>query len=138
MGSSPPPLLLPMMIKRNSGFTLVELMIAAYLLLVGICGVILLFINSMSSTESSWDTTTAVTTAENVLEEMQNKNSLTEIVETDWNAWANTNNLLSLPQQEIKTVYGDLADNPLSINVIVSWQRKNGIKTISLETKLAR
>ena len=92
----------------------------------------------MSSTESSWDTTTAVTTAENVLEEMQNKNSLTEIVETDWNAWANTNNLLSLPQQEIKTVYGDLADNPLSINVIVSWQRKNGIKTISLETKLAR
>ena len=82
----------------------------------------------MSSTESSWDTTTAVTTAENVLEEMQNKNSLTEIVETDWNAWANTNNLLSLPQQEIKTVYGDLADNPLSINVIVSWQRKTGLK----------
>ena len=124
--------------KSNKGMTLAELMVAAYILLIGICGILLLYINCMSSSQWSWDSTVAVSHAQYVLEEMQDKTDLSQITSTDWNAWAKKNNLDTLPQENIEVFYTDPTANPLNIHVNVGWQRKNNQNNISLATILTR
>ncbi len=124
--------------NRRQGFTLFELLIAAYVLLIGMCGTLLLFINSMTSTQSSWDITVASTHAQHVLEEIQNKATLSEIVRTDWKKWIESQDIRQLPQEEVQVIFPQITANPLDIQVFVQWQRKGGTKNISIYTKLTR
>ena len=124
--------------KNTKGLTLVELLISAYILLIGICGILLLYVNIMSLTESSWDRTVATSHIESILEEMQNKKTLNNIILTDWNEWAQNQNLKTLPQESFKVIYTDTSSDPLEIQVINQWQRKSGYNSINIRTKLTK
>lgn len=126
------------MLKSDKGFTLAELLVSAYILLVGICGTFLLYIDCMNATQFAWDSTVAVTHAQYVLEEMQNKSDLFGIVGTDWNKWAEKQELKSLPGESFNVIFPDPQANPLSIQVRVQWQRKNAANSIALSTILTR
>lgn len=122
----------------NKGATLVELLVCAYILLIGICGSFLLTINLMKSARSSWDTTVAVTHAESVLEEMQNKPGLYDILNTNWEEWARSKKLITLPQERISVKYADPLNDPLDIMIAVQWQKDKEAGTISLQTMLTK
>jgi len=127
-----------MTLKQNKGFTLVELLVAVYVLLIGICGILSLFINSMSSIQSSWDLTTATTHAQYILEEMQSINNLGEIELTDWSQWAQKQNLNTLPEETFNVTYSDPPNDPLDIQVVDQWQRKGRVNSVTLRTKLTK
>ena len=127
-----------MNLRQNYGFTLVELMVAAYILLIGICGILALITNSMVATEAAWDTTVATTHAQYILEEMQNKNTLGDVQRVDWNAWAQNQSLITLPQETLNVSFVDPTADPLEIKVTDQWQRKGRLNTITLRTKLTK
>jgi prepilin-type N-terminal cleavage/methylation domain-containing protein len=127
-----------MHVHNNKGFTLVEVMIAAYILLIGICGTLLFYVNSLNSSQFAWDSTVATTHAQYILEEMQNETDLSSIISTDWDAWAKTQNLNTLPGESFQVLYADPSANPLAIQIIDQWQRKNSPNKISLATILTR
>lgn len=127
-----------MKIDQNYSFTLLELLVAAYILLIGICGILSLFTNSMLSTEEAWDITLATTHAQNILEEMQNKNTLSDIEGEDWSLWAQKQNLNTLPQEIFLITYGAPSADPLEITVVDQWQRKNRLNHVTLRTKLTK
>ncbi len=127
-----------MKLRPNEGFTLLELLIAAYILLIGICGILSLVTNTMLSSESAWDMTVATTHAQHILEEMQSKNNLLDITSTDWNVWAQKEKLNTLPKEHFRITFGDLSQDPLEIHVITQWERKGRINQITLNTKLTK
>ena len=110
----------------------------AYILLVGIGGVLLLYTNSMNSSVNAWDTTIATSHAENILEEMQLKSSLADIQTTPWQEWIDNQQILTLPQEEIDVNFKDSTVNLLDIEVIVSWQRSSRINQVTLQTTLTK
>jgi len=125
-------------LKSSKGFTLVEVMIAAYILLIGIGGTLLLYVDCMNSSQFAWDSTVATTHAQYILEEMQNQMDLSVITGTDWDNWAKKQNLNILPGESFQVLYADPSADPLAIQVNVQWQRKNTPSRISLATILTR
>lgn len=127
-----------MNLNKSIGFTLVELLVVAYILLVGICGILSLFVNTMTYTQSAWDLTTATSHAEHLLEEMQTRPTLGEIEAVDWNTWAQSQNLNTLPQETFTVTFKNLDNNPLDIQVVDQWQRNLRTSTVTLSTKMAK
>lgn len=127
-----------MYLRSTKGFTLIEVLVAAFVLLVGICSMLSLFTYSMASAESGWDRTLATSHAEAILEAMQAKSTLADIVLTDWEEWAEEQHLRILPQERFKVTYANPNNNPLSIQVLVQWERRLRTNNISLETQLTK
>ncbi len=123
---------------RAQGFTLLELLIAAYILIIGISSTLLLNVNAMTSSQFAWDLTVATTHAENILEEMQLKETLADIMATDWAAWSQQQKLNTLPGETITVQVTDPDADPLDIEVAVEWQRKLRKSNIVLKTKLTK
>jgi prepilin-type N-terminal cleavage/methylation domain-containing protein len=124
--------------KLNRGFTLIEVLIAAFVLVVGICSMLSLFTFSMASAESGWDRTLATSHAESMLEAMQNKPTLSEILITDWEQWASDHNLRVLPDERFRVTFKNPTANPLDIEVQVEWDRRLRTNNIVLETQLTK
>jgi Tfp pilus assembly protein PilV len=123
---------------NKKGFTLLELLIAAYILIIGISSTLLLNVNAMTSSQYSWDLTVATTHAEHILEEMQLKGSLPEITGMDWNAWAAQQKLSTLPGEKIEVRFDNAEADPLDIEVTVEWQRKLRKNNIAFKTKMTK
>ena len=124
--------------KTRKGFTLVELLLAVFILSVSIVGILLLFSQSIISTEYAWDKTLAVSQAEGILEEMQLKNTLSEVTNTDWVSWARNQGLSTLPGESFNIVFTDPAADPLDIQVTVHWVRKQRNSQVTLKTKMTK
>jgi prepilin-type N-terminal cleavage/methylation domain-containing protein len=124
--------------KRKKGFTLVELLMAVFVLAVGIMGILLLYTNSMLSSEFAWDMTTATSHAEYILEEMQARESLNDIRSTNWGMWAQKQGLNTIPHETIAVDFPHVSGNPLDILVTVSWKRKLRTNHITLKTKMTK
>ncbi len=122
----------------KKGFTLLELLVAAYILVIGISSTLLLNINAMTSSQFAWDLTVATSHAQHILEEMQVKEDLSAILSTDWNAWAGQQKLNILPGEKIVVLFGDPEADPLEIEVNVEWQRKVRKNLVSLKTRLTK
>jgi Tfp pilus assembly protein PilV len=125
-------------VKHNPGFTLVELLIAVFVLAGAISGVLLLFSVSMMSSELAWDTTVATSHAEHILEEMQSHDSLPAILAVDWENWVVGQGLNTLPQEAIDIAFMDSSSNPLDVRVNVHWMRKSRANEVTLKTKIAK
>ena len=125
-------------LKENKGFTLVELLVAVFILSVSIVGTLLLFSQSILSTEYAWDKTIAVSHAEGVLEAMQLKNTLSEVTNTDWVSWARNQGLSTLPGESFNIAFTDPAADPLDIQVTVHWVRKQRNSQVTLKTKMTK
>ncbi len=117
---------------------MVELLVTVYILLIGICGILSLLVNSMVFSESAWDITTATTHAQYILEEMQSISTLDDIKGTHWDQWAQTQHLNTLPGETFNITYPVGSDDPLNIQVVDQWQRKGRVNSVTLRTMLTK
>lgn len=134
------------MTKIRGGFTLLELMVAILILVVGIVGILTVYIYCYSLNEISRNTTQATNDARAVLEAMRDEStvSLWSVENTDWESWAEgETTLTSLPQEDIDVAISEIGEPPLKIEalqvtVTVSWFDK-GVRQrqISFTTLLA-
>lgn len=124
---------------NTKGLTLVEVLVAAFILVVGILSVFLFFTNAMKATQYAQDLTLATSHAENVLEEMKIKSTLAEITGENWTTWAQSQGFNTLPSESTSVSYpaGDSAD-PLDIQVTVSWTRDGRSNNIVLRTHMTK
>ena len=123
---------------RNKGFTFIELLMAVFILSVGISAVLMLYTSSMLSAANAWDMTVATSNAEHILEEMQARDSLADIVNTDWALWAADHGLNTLPKEAFSIDFADPMSDPLNIQITVSWQRQLRTNQIILKTRLTK
>jgi len=123
---------------RNKGFTFIELLLAVFILSVGISAVLMLYTGSMLSAAAAWDMTVATSNAEHMLEEMQARDSLADIVNTDWPRWAQDQGLNALPKETFGVAFADPKSDPLNIQITVSWQRQLRTNQIILKTRLTK
>ena len=126
-----------MCLRLNKGFTLVEVLVATYILLIGICSMLSLFIYFMAAGQAAWDRTLATSHAENVLEAMQTRATLSDIVSTDWRRWYKGQNLYTLPREILKVTFVDPSSDPLRIRVLVQWERKR-VNSTFIETQMTK
>jgi prepilin-type N-terminal cleavage/methylation domain-containing protein len=125
-------------LTNHTGFTLLELLIAAYILTIGISSTLLLNVNAMTSSQYAWDLTVATSHAEHIFEEMQVKENLADITATDWTAWAAKQQILTLPGEKIDVQYEDPTGDPLNIKLSLAWQRNLRKSDITLITGLTK
>jgi len=124
--------------KTRHGFTLVELMVAIFVLALGVAGALNFFVGSAAAVHYAEDLTTAYVHLEYVLEEMKTYEELSAITANDWNTWAAGKGLNDLPDEAFSVSYpGGTDADPLQIQVSVSWTRRGEIKTASLATQIA-
>lgn len=123
---------------RTKGFTFIELLLAVFILSVGISAVLMLYTSSMLSAATAWDMTVATSNAEHMLEEMQARGSLAGIVNTDWARWAQDHGLNTLPAEAFGIDFADPASDPLNIQITVSWQKQLRTNQVILKTRLTK
>jgi len=119
------------------GMTLAEVLLAAFILTTAIAGAFLFFSQAMISSELSRDITVATSHAEYILEEMQEKDTLGEVVTKDWNQFAIDNGLKTLPQETINVQFANEFSNPVDAHVTVAWVKGRANK-VSLDTKITK
>jgi len=127
-----------MRFKQKKAFTLVELLIAVFILAGAISGILMLFTTSMISSQQAWDTTVATFHGEHVLEEMQARDSLDSILTVDWRRWVEEQRLNTLPDEVIEVTFADPDNDPLDIQVQVDWVRKSRVHNITLNTRMTK
>jgi prepilin-type N-terminal cleavage/methylation domain-containing protein len=127
-----------MQTNQQQGFTLVELLLAVMILAGAISGILMLMTSSMISSRQAWDTTVATSHGEHVLEEMQRRETLDEILTNDWSQWAVEQRLNTLPEENIKVIFTDPGSDPLDIKVYVHWNNESRINQIAFRTQLTK
>ena len=124
--------------RKLSGISLIELLVTVFILSVGIVSTMLFFSNAMISADFARVITTATSHAEYLMEEMQSRSSLFDIINTDWQQWAQTEKLLTLPDEVITVNFPASNTKPLEIEVIVAWNKRAKTKTVSFKTAVIR
>ena len=124
--------------NRNKGLTLIELMIAVFILAVGIMSTLLFFSQSLIITEVSGDITTASSHAEYVMEEMRSRKTLVDITSTNWEDWAKEHGLNTLPGESLKVSFNDTITNPLIVETKVNWERSSRTNNVTLVTRITK
>ena len=124
--------------NRNKGLTLVELMIAVFILAVGIMSTLLFFSQSLIITEVSGDITTASSHAEYVMEEMRSRKTLVDITSTNWEDWAKEQGLYTLPGESLKVSFNDTISDPLFVETRVNWERSSRTNSVVLVTRITK
>ena len=125
--------------RSKSGFTLVELLLAAAILAYALSAILASFINTVALNETSRNLSTATTHAEYVLEEIRNTtfaSIATNINAGNWNwntATISGNGLTALNNESIAvTVSGTTL---LDVIVTVTWRDlKSRVRTQNLRT----
>lgn len=127
-----------LILKKHDGFTLLEVLTATFVLVLGIVSTFLFFTNAMTSTQYAADVTTATSHAEYVFEEMKTRAALSDIAATDWTTWAQNENLNTLPQESIVAQIADAQGDPLDIRLAVNWTRKSRQNSVNLRTQMTK
>ncbi len=127
-----------MVFKQDNGFTFVELLLSVLILAGAIGGALLLYTSSMISSQQAWDTTVATSHAEYVLEDMQTRDSISNILAVDWESWVVKQRLNTLPSEAIEVTFVDPESDPLDVQVTVDWIRKLRVNRITLKTRITK
>lgn len=127
---------------KKSGFTLLELMIGAAVLILALVGLIAAYIGCFSLNESARNLTIATNHAQCVMEEIRDRNLTFNIIQQNWTTWAALNppsggGCNSLDNEIITVNYpSGTSANPLQILVTVNWTEKSRQKSTQLVTLL--
>lgn len=119
-------------IRNKQGFTLAELMIAAFILTFTLSGLLLLFTNCMLLNDASRNLSVATSHGEYVMEQISSTAFTgleTRITDGGTNGWdlgsanlqAGPYNFATLPNETLSTSIFQ-SGNPLGVAVLVSWQ----------------
>jgi len=125
-------------ISKTNGLTLIELLIATFILTIGISSILLFFVRSMASSRQSWDYSRAAMHAEYLLEDMQARSSVSDITGVNWTDWAVQENLNSLSEENIEVTFPQVAANWLEILVRVSWMQKDRPEKYEVKTSMKK
>ena len=123
---------------NKKGLTFAELLVAVFVLSIGILSVLLFYTNSMRAVDYAQDLTIATIHGEYVLEEMQTRNTLANITATDWTAWAIAEGLDSLNNETIAVAIENATADPLHIDATVSWTKNLRDYNIVFTTELTK
>lgn len=122
-------------IRRVRALTLAELMIATFIMLLSICGVLLLFINCIFMNSGSRNVTIATSHAQYVLEDIRNTpfaNIYADITGGVWDWTVSTisaKGLTPLDNEVIDT--SSTGASPLDVTVTITWDDE-GLRSRSL------
>ncbi len=128
--------------RKDSGFTLVEILLVAAILFYAISVILATFVGSVGLNEASRNLMTATSHAEYVMESVKNTafaNIATSITSGTWNwntATVTSNGLTALNSESITTASS--GTNPLTVTVTVSWNDTHGrSRTKALQTLMS-
>ncbi len=124
--------------KTAKGLTLVELLIAVFLLSVGIASTLMFFSNAMLSADFAGDISVASTHAEHVLEEMKSRRSLEEIQGTNWQEWALQQDFNMLPNERVEVNFGNIEGALMDVTAQIHWIKRARDNQVSFMTTLSR
>ena len=124
--------------KVNHGLTLVELLIAVFVLTVGISGILLFFVQSMASSQQAWEYSQAAMHTDYILEDMQARPSISEIMSVNWTSWAQAENLNSLPEELVAVEFPQAKADWLEILVNISWKHKDRPQNFEVKTSIKK
>jgi len=124
--------------KNKKGLTLVEILFATFILVVGICASLLYFTKAILVTKTARDITTATTHAEYILEEMKTKTTIAEIKNEDWQTWATAQGLNTLTSETVAVSYSDIAADLVNITLQLNWVTKGRPQQVSFVTEIKR
>ena len=128
---------------KKSGFTLLELMIGAAVLIVALVGLIAAYVGCFTLNESARNLTTASNHAQCIMEEIRDRNSDYNITQEDWTTWASTDlpdggSCNTLDNESIVVTYpSGTGANPLEILVTVNWAEKGRQRSMQAATLFA-
>ena len=124
--------------KGTEGLSLVELLVTVFVLSVGVLSAIMFYTNAMRATEFARDITLATTHGDYLFEEMQTRPSLSNITGTNWDTWAQTEGIKTLPSETISVTYANATAVPLEVSATVSWEKYERQNNLDLETKITK
>lgn len=112
--------------RNKQGFSLVEVMVVAAILVIAIIGLIQIFISASMLFESSGNMTIALINAKSKLEEMRNE-SFSQIT-TNYGSGGTPGNTFDLnPGTGKGVIYIDSSNSNLfTVTIAVSWRNQNG------------
>ncbi|MBU4589878.1 MAG: prepilin-type N-terminal cleavage/methylation domain-containing protein [Candidatus Omnitrophica bacterium] len=128
--------------KKNTGFTLLELMIGAAVLILALVGLIAAYIGCFALNEKARNLTVATNDAQCVMEEIRDRNTAFNITQEDWSAWAATDppdggGCSTLDNETITVTYpSGTGARPLEIIITVSWTEKGRQRNTQISTLL--
>ncbi len=123
-------------LRKPAGMTLAEILIAVFVLSIGILSALMFFTSAMIATETARDMTEATTHAEYTLEEMKTRSSLANITGTNWVSWASGASLNTLPSETVTVTFVNASADPLDITVTVGWTKKGRSNNVALRTEM--
>lgn len=106
--------------KKKLGFTLIELMIAAAVVVIAFTGLLAMYIVCLNLAEEAHSLTVAVYDASKIMERIRVTN-FDDIATTDWTAWAAGGGGCNTLTDEAITVSFS-GTNPLQATILVSWK----------------
>lgn len=134
--------------EGRRGFTLLELMVTAGILVVSLLALLATYISLAALIESSRNTTVAINDANRVIEQMRNSaaTSFTSMVSTNWTGWASSNGANTLTDEQVGFCYynlngtlifcsnGSTSANPVQVNINVSWTERSRARSEQVVT----
>ena len=125
---------------KKSGFTLLELMISAAIMVGAILVILGLFVNYLVLIETSKNTTVAVDDAQAVLEAIRNTDPFTSSnVTTNYPADVNLAPNFGFNKLQNEAIYVScLGADPLQITVTVRWNEKTRDRSENLTTLMTQ
>ncbi len=124
--------------KTLKGFTLMEILVSLLILSIGIVGILLFLSRSMSAIDFANDSIVASSHGEYILEEMRTRDSLANIISTNWENFALEENLDTLPSESINIYFPTPANDPLEIQATIEWTRNSRQNNIILTTEMTK
>ena len=123
--------------KNKSGFTLIELMAAVSILLIGILASLSGFISSLFLNESSSNLTVAVNDAQHVLEQV--KGLEYSCIQSSFTGCYTLPVFNNLPSEAVAfSPAPTIGSNVSKINVLITWQDKGRPRSYGISTYIAR
>jgi len=120
-------------LRKKKGFSLIELMVAVFILLVAILALISAYLGSLFLSDSSAQLTTAVTDAQYVLEQIRGLPYSCVANNFAGNCYS-LPNLNNLPSETITVSSTSAGANIRSVKVTVNWLDKGNLRSYSLGT----
>ena len=125
-------------LRSRNGFSLAELLVAVFVLTVGISSALLFFTNTIAALQYARDSTIATSHAEYIFEEMQTRSSLSNITTTNWGTWFGNQSLGTLPSESVSVTFVNAAAKPLDTTATVSWTRNTRNNNVALTTRITK